>query len=64
MSKSIMYNQNVTDYMFHKYNMKQFVHDYTAVQNFATDLCFIIQYSNFYFVEHWADHKIISFPIM
>ena len=33
MSKSIYYNQNITDYMFHRYNMKQFVHDYTMVHN-------------------------------
>ena len=28
MSKFINYNQNIADYMFHKYNMKQCVHDY------------------------------------
>ena len=30
---SINYNENITDYMFDKYNMKQFVHDYTTVHN-------------------------------
>ena len=65
MSKSINYNQNITDYMFDKYNMKQFVHDYTMVHNSTLDLCFSrddIVISILW--NHWSDHKIISFPIM
>ena len=65
MSKSINYNQNITDYMFHKYNMKQFVHDYTMVHNSTLDLCFSTHDTVISILwNHWSDHKIISFPIM
>ena len=65
--KSIIsnYNQNITDYMFDKYNMKQFVHDYTTVHNSTLDLCFSTHYTVISILwNHWSDHKIISFPIM
>ena len=65
MSKSINYNQNITDYMFDKYNMKQFVHDYTTVHNSTLDLCFSTHDTVISILwNHWSDHKIISFPIM
>ena len=65
MSKSINYNQNITDYMFDKYNMKQFVLDYTTVHNSTLDLCFSTHDTVISILwNHWSDHKIISFPIM
>ena len=65
MSKSMNCNQNITDYMFHKYNMKQFVHDYTKVHNSTLDLCFSTHNTVISILwTHWSDHKIMSFPIM
>ena len=65
MSKSMNYNQNITDDMFHKYNMKQFVHDYTTVHNSILGLCFSTHDTEIPILwNHWSDHKIISFPIM
>ena len=65
LSKSINYNQNITDYMFDKYNMKQFVHDYTTVLNSTLDLCFSTHDTVISILwNHWSDHKIISFPII
>ena len=64
-SNSINYNQNITDYMFDKYNMKQFVHDYTTVHNSTLDLCFSTHDTVISVLwNHWSDHTIISFPIM
>ena len=65
MSKSMNHNQNITDYMFHKYNMKQFVHDYTKVHNSTLDLCFSTHDAVISILwSHWSDHKIISFPMV
>ena len=58
MSKSINYNQNITDYMFHYYNMKQFVHDYATVHNSTLDLCFSTHDTVISILwNHWSDHK-------
>ena len=43
MSKSINYTQNITDYLFHKYNMKQFVHDYTNSAQFYISFYVLVQ---------------------
>ena len=51
--------------MFDKYNMKQFVHDYTTVHNSTLDLYFNIHDTVISILwNHWSDHTIISFPIM
>ena len=65
MSKSLNYNQNITDFMFDKYKMKQFVNDYTIVHNSTLGLCFNTHYTVISILwNHWSDHEIISFPIM
>ena len=65
MSKSLNHNQNITDYMFQKYNMKQSVHDYTMVHNSTLDLCFSAHDAVISILwNNWSDHKIILFPIM
>ena len=65
MSMSINYSQNITYYMFDKYNMKQFIHGYTTVHNSTLDLCFSTYDTVISILwNHWSDHKIISFPIM
>ena len=58
MSTSMNYNQNITDYMFHKY--KQFIHDYTMVQNSILYLCFSTHDTVIYILwNQWSNHKII-----
>ena len=60
MSKPMNYDQNITDYMFHKYNLKQFVHDYTTMHNSTLNLCFSTHDTVISILwNHWSDHKMI-----